>query len=62
LSISALCHLVKSCEELADEINKLREEFELKYQRRPTADELHMLKLAEQLLREQAAKMTKHLK
>jgi len=62
LSISALCHLVKSYEELADEINKLREEFELKYQRRPTADELHMLKLAEQLLREQAAKMTKHLK
>jgi len=53
---------VKNYEELADEINKLREEFELKYQRRPTADELHMLKLAEQLLREQAAKMTKHLK
>lgn len=62
MSISALCHLVKNYEELADEINKLREEFELKYQRRPTADELHMLKLAEQLLREQAAKMTKHLK
>jgi hypothetical protein len=57
LSISELGHLVKGYDELASEIERLREEFELKYQRKPTADELHMLKLAEQLLRGQVARM-----
>jgi hypothetical protein len=43
---------VKDLSVLMAELNRIRQEFELKHHRKPTAEEIRILELAEHLLRE----------